>query len=201
LLDDPDQCLYPDRQELDIADAVVVTCHDNHRSPQRVVDTVNQLRLTTQPINPRSPFVGTVPGFTRWKSGSAPALKARTVDAVQSCLNAGYALDQVCVLTWRGLERSLLLSENTLGPWSLARYTGRFDADQHPIFTEGGLRVETLRRFKGQSSTAVVLTEIDFERWTDLERRLLFVGMTRASMHLELVLSDRAEALLMRALA
>jgi hypothetical protein len=201
LLDDPDQCLYPDRQELDIADAVVVTCHDNHRSPQRVVETVNQLRLTAQPISPRSPLVGAVPGFTRWKSGTAPALKARTVEAVQACLDAGYALNQVCVLTWRGLERSLLQTENTLGPWSVARYTGRFDANRRPLFTEGELRLETLRRFKGQSSPAVVLTEIDFERWTDLERRLLFVGMTRARMHLELVLSDRAEALLMQSLA
>jgi UvrD-like helicase C-terminal domain/AAA domain/Nuclease-related domain len=201
LLDDPDQCLYADRQELDIADAVVVACHDNHRSPRRVVDTVNQLRLTAQPINPRSPFAGALPGFTRWKVGSANALKARTVDAVQACLNAGYGLEQVCVLTWRGLERSVLLNENTLGPWSLARYTGRFDASGRPVFTEGELRMETLRRFKGQSSAAVVLTEIDFEAWTDLERRMLFVGMTRASMHLELVLSDRAEALLMNTLA
>jgi superfamily I DNA/RNA helicase len=63
------------------------------------------------------------------------------------------------------------------------------------------LRIETLRRFKGQAAAAVVLTEIDFEAFTDLERRMLFVGMTRASMHLELVMSDRAEDLLRKRLS
>ncbi|MFM2060186.1 MAG: hypothetical protein RLY71_4571 [Pseudomonadota bacterium] len=46
---------------------------------------------------------------------------------------------------------------------------------------------------KGRSAPAVVLTEIDMEILGPLQRRLLFVGMTRAQMHLELVLSERAQ--------
>lgn len=201
LLDDPDQCLYTDRAELDITEAVVVECRDNHRSPRRIVETINQLQLARQPINPRSPYVGELPEFRRWKSGSADTLRARTVEAVQSCLKTGFSLGQICVLTWRGRERSRLLGEGCLGAWPLIRYTGRFDDQMRPIYTEGELHIETIRRFKGQSSPAVVLTEIDFQAWTDLERRLLFVGMTRASMHLELVLSDRSEELLMAAVS
>lgn len=201
LLDDPDQCLYADREEIDITEAVVVTCRDNHRSPRRVVDTINQLQLSQSPVQAKSPFLGKIPEFRRWRAGSSDALKARTVDAVQACLDAGFGLDQICVLTWRGSERSQLMNEDRLGKWSLTRYTGRFDASRRPVFTEGDLRIETLRRFKGQSSPAVVLTEVDFEVLNDLERRMLFAGMTRASMHLELVISDRAEELLMKRLA
>lgn len=201
LLDDPDQCLYADREEMDIADAVVVSCRDNFRSPRRVVDTINQLQLSSPAIEGRSPFTGQIPAFRRWRSGAPDSLKARTLDAIQSCLDAGFDLEQICVLTWRGLERSLLMREDTLGSWSLNRYTGKFDASGRPMFTDGALRLETLRRFKGQSSPAVVLTEVDFEALGDLERRMLFVGMTRASMHLELVMTERAENLLMQRLA
>ncbi|MEY8879353.1 MAG: hypothetical protein AB9M60_22780 [Leptothrix sp. (in: b-proteobacteria)] len=38
-----------------------------------------------------------------------------------------------------------------------------------------------------------MLTEIDFEQAGALQRRLLFVGMTRAQMHLELVMSEAAQ--------
>lgn len=142
LLDDPDQCLYTDREELDIAEAVRVECRDNHRSPRRVVDTINGMQLSHQPINPCSPFVGALPEFRRWKVDSPHAqtsLVARTVEAVQSCLAAGFGLDQICALTWRGRERSALLSQTHLGSWALTSYTGRFDANRQPVFTEGGL--------------------------------------------------------------
>jgi superfamily I DNA and RNA helicase len=52
--------------------------------------------------------------------------------------------------------------------------------------------VETLYRFKGQSAPAVILCEIDFGQVSDVERRKLFVGMTRAQVRLECVLSERA---------
>lgn len=200
LLDDPDQCLYPDRAELDITEAVIVTCRDNHRSPRLVVDTINHLQLVQPPITARSPFHGEVPSIRTWKSASAEAMKARTMEAIQACLNKGFQLNQIAVLSWRGLDRSQLLKLDQLGAWSVARYSGQFDDQQRPIYTQGHLRIETLRRFKGQSAPAIVLTEIDEESWTDLHRRMLFVGMTRASMHLEMVLSDRVEQQLMRQL-
>ena len=198
LLDDPDQCLYADRAEVDIADAVVVSCRENYRSPRRVVDAINTLQLASAAIEARSPFAGEIRDIRHWRAGSADSLKARTADAVQSCLDAGFEMDQICVLTWRGRERSLLSGDDRLGSWSVSRYTGQFDANRRPVFTDGVLRVETLRRFKGQSAPAVVLTEIDFEAWDDQQRRMLFVGMTRASMHLEMVMTARAEALLMQ---
>ena len=47
----------------------------------------------------------------------------------------------------------------------------------------------------------VVLTEVDFERLDVGTRRRLFVGMTRAQLALEVVVSRAAEAALSRVLA
>ena len=46
-----------------------------------------------------------------------------------------------------------------------------------------------MRRFKGQAAPAVVLTECDITELDELSRRLLFVGLTRARVHLEWVIS------------
>jgi hypothetical protein len=198
LMDDPSQCLYDDRDEVDIPDAVVVTSMENFRSPRRVVEVMNALGLTDSPIEARSPFEGDLPGFRISPEGASPA--RATASAVQSCVKAGFAVEDVAVITWRGLAHTALKDE-ALGEWRVNRFTGRYDERGYPVWTEGQLKVETLRRIKGQSAAAVVLTEIDFETMGVAERRMLFVGMTRARMHLELVMSPRAEAALTRALA
>jgi superfamily I DNA/RNA helicase len=115
------------------------------------------------------------------------------------CTERGFALDDIVVLSLRGRESSVVLAQEHLGDWSLIRFTGGYDAGA-PVWTQGDLLVDTVRRFKGRCAPAVVLTEIDFDTLSPLMRRLLFVGMTRAQMHLELVLSTRAEAVLSREL-
>jgi superfamily I DNA and RNA helicase len=55
------------------------------------------------------------------------------------------------------------------------------------------LLVESIYRFKGQSAPAVVISEIDFEALSPSERRKLFVGMTRAQMAVEVVMTAAAE--------
>jgi superfamily I DNA and RNA helicase len=96
------------------------------------------------------------------------------------------------VVTFSGREKSLLAPYDQLGPHKLKRWLGRYDLFGAPQFSEGELLVETVYRFKGQSAPCVVLTEVDFETFDELAQRKLFVGMTRASMKLILVLSERA---------
>ena len=66
----------------------------------------------------------------------------------------------------------------------------------HWTWTEGNLLVETVSRFKGQSAPVVVFCEIDFEELSQSNARKLFVGMTRGQLRVELVMSERAAALL-----
>jgi hypothetical protein len=79
-----------------------------------------------------------------------------------------------------------------LGPWPLRRFSGEYDDGANPVWTPGPLLADTVYRFTGQSAPAVVLTECDFAQWDDRIRRLLFVGLTRARVHLEWAVSERA---------
>ena len=62
-----------------------------------------------------------------------------------------------------------------------------------PEWTEGDLLVESVYRYKGQSAPVVVMTEVDFAEISPLERRKLFVGLTRATMAAEIVMTPQAE--------
>ncbi len=60
---------------------------------------------------------------------------------------------------------------------------------------------DTVFRFKGQSAPAVVFTEIDFAEWSPSATRRLFVGLTRARVHWEWVMSEAAQRLIAGRLA
>ena len=200
VLDDPSQCLYEGRDEIDFPQAVVVRSHENYRSPRQVVETINLLRLTAEPVEACGPFAGEVPGLHRYDAQEGSLAQA-TVHAVQRCLELGYALEDVTVLCWRGLGSSRLMGLQRLGDWRLSRFSGHYDGQGRPVWVDGELRVETVRRFKGQSSSAVVLTEVDFEELGPMQRRLLFVALTRARMHVEMVITRTAEAALAKQMA
>jgi superfamily I DNA and RNA helicase len=60
--------------------------------------------------------------------------------------------------------------------------------------------VESVYRFKGQAAPVVVMTEVDFAEMTPLERKKLFVGLTRATMAVEIVMTPQAEKCFMACL-
>ena len=60
--------------------------------------------------------------------------------------------------------------------------------------------VESIYRFKCQSAPAVIPSEVDFIELTAQECRKLFVGMTRAQLNLQIILSVQAEACIATAL-
>ncbi|MCY7307715.1 MAG: ATP-binding domain-containing protein, partial [Rhodoferax sp.] len=118
-----------------------------------------------------------------------------TVKAVERCLQRGFDLADIAIVSLRGRERSLLQGLDRLGNWTLRRFTGRYDAGGGAIWTEGKLLIDSVRRFKGQASRAIVLTECDLVQLDPMSRRLLFVGLTRARVHLEWVMSGATASL------
>ncbi len=75
-------------------------------------------------------------------------------------------------------------------------FTGKFDEGSVPIWQDGELLLESVRRFKGQAAQAVVKTECDMAQLDHVNRRLLFVGLTRARVHLEWVISQATAMML-----
>ena len=112
----------------------------------------------------------------------------------------GFSIDDIAIVSIRGRERSLLQGLDRLGSWTLRHFTGRFDESGNAAWSDGELLIESVRRFKGQAATAVVLTECDMMELDAMNRRLLFVGLTRARVHLEWVASGATADLLAQTL-
>lgn len=198
LMEDPNQRLYEDRVPFELPEAVTVTSLENFRTPRAVVRLINLLGLCDEALEPKSPCEGEAPDPIVYRD-EADGLRA-TQSAVERCLERGFPIDQIAVVSLRGRERSALQQADRLGPWSVRRFAGTYDEGGDAVWTRGDLLVESVRRFKGQAAPAVVLTECDFGELSALTRRLLFVGLTRARLHVEWVISERAAGVVARAI-
>jgi len=98
------------------------------------------------------------------------------------------------ILTGHGRSKSILLNAERIGRFTTRRFTGAYSREGNPVWSDGDLTVESIYRFKGQSAPAIILSEVDFSELTAQERCKLFVGMTRAQLNLQIVLSAQAEA-------
>ena len=97
------------------------------------------------------------------------------------------------LLTFAGRDHSALLGVDTLGPHALRRISRAATICSAIRSTAPGeVLAETIYRFKGQSAPCVIFTEIDFETLDDRAVRKLFVGATRATTRLMLVMSERS---------
>ncbi len=198
LMEDPNQRLYEDRVPFELPEAVTVTSLENFRTPRAVVRLINLLGLCDEALEPKSPCEGEAPDPIVYRD-EADGLRA-TQSAVERCLERGFPIDQIAVVSLRGRERSALQQADRLGPWSVRRFAGTYDEGGNAVWTRGDLLVESVRRFKGQAAPAVVLTECDFGELSALTRRLLFVGLTRARLHVEWAISERAASVVARAI-
>lgn len=190
VMGDNQQQLY-EREAFSFTSAVQVHCMDNFRSPQRVVQMINRLGLTPEPVLARSAHVGELPHFHVWESGQSSA-QGKLNECLQQLWSSGYTPDQVAVISYRGVQQSEVLRQERLGGQATRRFTGQYDSAGNAQWSEGPLLAESLYRFKGQSAPAVVLCEVDFEALTERDKRKLFVGLTRAQMRVDVVLSERA---------
>jgi hypothetical protein len=198
VMGDDDQRLY-DRDAFDLSDAVTISCRDNYRSPQSICQVINAFALAENSVVSRNPYRGELPGFHIYDPDKGATSK--TAEVVEGLLSRGFGIADVVVLTGHGRSKSVLLNEEQIGRHKTRRFTGAFSKNSDPIWTDGELLVESVFRFKGQSAPAVVLSEVDFSEMSSSERRKLFVGLTRAQMAVEILVSPRAEAVFASLLA
>jgi hypothetical protein len=191
LMEDESQRLY-DRDTFDLPDAVMLNCNDNYRSPRAVCQVINALGLVTHAIISKSPYHGELPEFLQYDSEST--LIDQTEQAVENLLKQGFAMMDIVILTGHGRGKSKLLNSMYIGRFATRRFTGTYTRDGDQIWSEGELMVESIFRYKGQSAPAIILSELDFTELTVQERRKLFVGMTRAQLNLQVVISEQSVA-------
>ena len=185
------QNLYA-REQHPLPGWVTLRAERNHRSPREVIALIDRILERNGTAGDAVAGAGVeVPVYD-----DPAALMERTKTALTRALGAGFRKESMLVVTFRGREQSAFTPLSRLGPHALRAFTGRYDLLGGPVYTEGNLLIDSVYRLKGQSAPCVVFTEIDFETLDERARRKLFVGMTRASMKLILVISSRAHSAL-----
>ncbi|MDR1936593.1 MAG: ATP-binding domain-containing protein [Candidatus Accumulibacter sp.] len=200
-LEDPRQNLY-DRPVVDFATrhphGVTLYARQNFRNPRSVVEALHTLLgIPASEIKASNPIPGLEVGIHVYKNDQE--LAELTAHCLLDLQKSGFASEQMALISFHGLAHSRLLHWRNLAGFSLKRFTGEYDENGQQVMEEGELRVDSIYRFKGQHAPAVVLAEIDFKVLSDTVRNRLFCGMTRASMKLDLILSEQAAALLLEA--
>lgn len=190
-LEDPAQNLYG-KAPVPLAGWVTLQVPLNFRNPQRIVEALQAYQSVFGllddaefKVQAMCPLEGFPVEYVSYSPAQGP-LDA-TAKAITSCLKQGFSRNQIALLTLRGHEKSRVLKEKQLGPHALRHFTGQYDDQGNPVFTEGAVLAESVYRFKGQSAQAVVITEIEFDTFSDSDYRKLFVAMTRAKMLVVLV--------------
>lgn len=195
-LEDPLQNLY-EQPPVDLPGWVTLRSEANYRSPRAIVDFLRPLLPEGLQIEAQSPFSDTGVDILTYRD--TEQLRERVKEAIRRTYAAGFRKEDLAILSFRGHQHSALLHAERLGQTTLRTFTGGYDLLGQPEFTAGEVLVESVYRFKGQAAPAVILAEIDFDTLDTRSARKLFVGATRARLHLVLVMSERAAARLVQA--
>ena len=197
-LEDPLQNVYS-RDRMPFDGWVTIRSDANFRSPKRVMSGINELLALSPPIVSCSPIEGgDVEVLTYENQGE---LIPRTIEALDQALELGFESKHVALLSFRGRESSSLTPFTQIGNHTLrSPIQGKYDEFGNPEYSDGEITTDSVHRFKGQAAPCVVLTEIDFAKMDENSIIRIFVGATRATMKLILVISKRSlEILLQRA--
>ena len=188
-LEDPMQNLYT-RPSVPLAGWVSLRSDVNYRSPKDILQTLNRLLRLPHPMEAGSPVTGSEVDIVSYSDTAD--LIAKTVSAVTRSIGLGFKRSHIALVTYRGRENSRLTPYDRLGPYPLRAPTGQYDLFGNATYTEGDLLIDSVYRFKGRAAPCVVFTEIDFETLDDAAVRRVFVGATRATMKLTLVVSEKS---------
>ena len=195
-LEDPLQNVYS-RERMPFDGWVTIKSDANFRSPKRVLSGINEILALSPPIVSCSPIDGGDVEVLTYENQSELIL--RTVEALDRALELGFDPKHVALLSFRGRESSGLTPFTQIGKHTLrSPIQGKYDEFGNPEYSEGEITTDSVHRFKGQAAPCVVLTEIDFAQLDENSKIRIFVGATRATMKLILVISDRSLRILLK---
>ncbi len=194
-LEDPEQALYS-RPLVELPGWASLSSPINYRSPHLLIEFINWLGLTVEPIEAGSSILGFDPIWYVYGNEDPPGPTTET--AIHALLRQGFVASNIAVLSYKGLARSRIAGSD--GPRQLASLALKkqqgYDELGNAVWTRGELLVDSVFRFKGQAADAVVLTEVDFIELGVEERKRLFVALTRARLQVAIVATDHASLLL-----
>ncbi len=169
-------------------DGISVTYHarDNYRSPYRIARYINRMFPEFE-FEPRNGIIGL--DAQEYRVANARGQLTAVDKAVKGLLRQGLAPAEIVILTCGRVGESVFHGVEAIGGCPLRQFTGGYNRDGERLYSAGELRFTSVARFQGQQSPAVILVDMNLSAGDDLDqrRRIAFVGMTRASLRLEVV--------------
>lgn len=175
----------------DEAETVFIRSQETLRIPRVRAEEMKALRIVNSDFVSTSSYEGDNTFIPTPYSG-ADSLHKSTRNAVEKYIALGFRPDQIAVLSWHGRETSDILRHSKFGHRLLKKPTNKFDSNNNRIFSEGEIFCDTLLRFRGLCAPCVIVTEMDFEEVDDRVRNLLYHAMTRSSVALAFIMSEKA---------
>ncbi len=78
-----------------------------------------------------------------------------------------------------------------IGGVKVRSFTGDYDSDGNQLLTDGDLVFDSVFRFKGKESPAVILVDVNPSGdKLEVSQRILYCGMTRATIRLDVVVNN-----------
>jgi hypothetical protein len=187
-LEDPLQNIYS-RDQISFENWVTIRSDANYRSPKSILYAINQILHLNPSITAASPIEGGEVELLEYTNESD--LITKTIQAIDRAVEIGFNKKLISLLTFRGRDKSLFTPFTQIGAHTLrAPIKDAFDDAGNQQFTDGEITTDSVHRFKGQSCPCVILTEIDFEELSENVKSRIFVGATRATIKLILVISS-----------
>ena len=161
----------------------------NYRTPETIARFIQQA-LPEFPFTCANDLPGLGVGVATYDE---PAEQPKLVGKIIGRLLAQrFRPQDIVVLSCRGLESTAFKGVERVGDYKLARFTGEYDLFGNQVHSAGQIVFDTVRRFKGQQAAAVVLVDVNpREKRLREELQVLFCGMTRATVRLDLVADAR----------
>ena len=164
-------------------------CNINYRSPE----TIARFILNTLPIKFEigNPLPGL--GVDVHDYQNEQEQPKRVANIVQQLIRQGFTQDEIYIVSCKGANKSVFSKLDKIGNLPLSHFTGNYDEGGQQIMTEGQLHFDSIYRFKGLESPAVILVDIEFDKLSKHQQHVLFCGMTRATVKLDLLVNiDKA---------
>lgn len=176
---------------------VTYTARDNFRTPYSIARFIQRVLPFEFECANDVPGLGVeVTAYS--EPAEQVALVARRVSALQ---RMGFKLEDIVILSCRGIGHSALSEVQIIAGVKVRRFTGGYDEAGNQLFTDGQLHVESVYRYKGQQAPAVIVTDIDPREGAARHPHVLYTAMTRATVRLELLVraGNPANAVLLKA--
>jgi superfamily I DNA and RNA helicase len=162
------------------------TCQENFRTPQKIAAFID--KVLGKDIVWRNPLPGLTPVVSRYRDRDEQVkLLGERVEALKE---EGFRVDQIKIVSLRGQTAAVFQDLEKVAGHRIRKFTGAYDENQQPIYTDGELDAETIYRFKGQQAPAIILTDVEVLAKKDRSERdeaLLWCGLTRALVGCEVI--------------